>query len=62
MYVIFMNYKVIRIREDTYVNLVKSKNLTGFQLGKNITWDEYFRIILSHMPKVDVEIKPMENG
>jgi len=53
-------YKTIRIREETYTKLVKSKNLIGFQLAKNISWDEYFNIILDALPKVDVEIKPME--
>ena len=55
------NYKVIRIGEDTYVKLVKSKSLIGFQLGKNITWDDYFNIILEMLPKVSVEITPVED-
>ena len=50
----------LKIRASTKKELTKVKNLMGFYMERDVTYDEVVREMLRHLPKVMVGLFPQE--
>lgn len=50
----------LKIRASTKKELTKVKNLMGFYMERDVTYDEVVQEMLKHLPKVMVGLFPQE--
>ena len=50
----------LKIRASTKKELTKVKNLMGFYMERDVTYDEVVREMLKHLPRVKVGLFPQE--
>jgi len=57
-----MQWRDIKVRPDTFSDLLRSKAAYEFRHGKRLSMDGLLKIMIASLPKVNISIEPQRGS